>query len=129
VLFGEVLMRRNVGLILGSIAFAAGAYFVSRRIRRAPRISDIHVTTADLDYQNISYEEVEAEDLVDLNVAETTDLLNIGLDQQSVDRLIENRPYRSKLELVSRMVLPEHVYASIRDLVAVAEGRDPIKVA
>jgi Na+/glutamate symporter len=46
-----------------------------------------------------------------------------------VERVIEGRPYRSKLELVSRMVIPEPIYAGIRDKIAVAEARDPIKVA
>jgi hypothetical protein len=50
---------------------------------------------------------------------------------ESVDRLIENRPYRSKLELVSRMVLTEAEYETIREKVRVAEDRDrePVKIA
>jgi hypothetical protein len=62
-------------------------------------------------------------------VSDAAELLNLGLDQNSVDRVIENRPYRSKLELVSRMVLAEGEYAAVRDRIAVAEGRDPVKVA
>ena len=122
-------MRKHAGLILAGFAFAAGAYLISRAAQRARRIPEVDLTTADLDYQNVSYEEVTSKDLIDLNISEPAELLNLGLEQQSVDRVVENRPYRSKLELVSRMVLTEAEYASIRDRVAVAEGRDPVKVA
>lgn len=122
-------MRKHTGLILAGIGFGAGAYLISLAAKRARQIPDFNLTTADLDYQDVSYEEVASKDLIDLNISEPAELLNLGLEQQSVDRVVENRPYRSKLELVSRMVLSEAEYASIRDRVAVAEGRDPVKVA
>ena len=122
-------MPKHTGLILAGIGFAAGAYLISRAAQRARQIPDVDLTTADLDYQDVSYEEVTSKDLIDLNISEPAELLNLGLEQQSVDRVIDNRPYRSKLELVSRMVLTEGEYASIRDRIAVAEGRDPVKVA
>jgi hypothetical protein len=53
----------------------------------------------------------------------------LGLSAQALQRLIENRPYRSKLELVSRMVLTEAEFSEIRDKVAIAEGREPVKIA
>ncbi len=122
-------MRRHTGLILAGVGFATAIYLISRATKRSRTIPDLDLTTADLDYQDVSYEEVLSKDLVDLNVSDATELLNLGLDQQSVDRVLENRPYRSKLELVSRMVLTESEYVGIRDRVAVAEGRDPVKVA
>jgi hypothetical protein len=44
---------------------------------------------------------------------------------------VENRPYRGKLELVSRMVIPEAVYARIKDEIGVSdEAADaPVEVA
>jgi hypothetical protein len=42
---------------------------------------------------------------------------------------IENRPYRTKLELVSRMVLSPNEYAAIKDRVSVAEANEPVKIA
>ena len=125
----EVYMRKHTGLILAGIGFASVVYLISRAARHARPLPDVELTTADLDYQNLSYEEVASKDLIDLNVSDATELLNLGLEQASVERVIENRPYRSKLELVSRMVLSEAEYAGIRDRVAVAEGRDPVKVA
>lgn len=122
-------MRTHAGLILAGLGFASVTYLISRAAKRVRRIPEVNLTTADLDYQDVPYEEVASKDLIDLNLADAAELLNLGLEQNSVDRLIENRPYRSKLELVSRMVLAEGEYASIRDRIAVAEGRDPVKVA
>jgi len=56
-------------------------------------------------------------------------LEELGLDAESVDRLIENRPYRNKAELLSRMVVPQEVYAAIKDKIAVANAQEPFKVA
>jgi hypothetical protein len=121
-------MRKYSGLLLAGLGFAAGAYLLSRAAKRRT-IPDLDLTAADLDYQDVPYEELASKDLVDLNISDPAELLNLGLEQSSVDRVIENRPYRSKLELLSRMVLSEAEYASIRDRIAVAEGRDPVKVA
>jgi hypothetical protein len=66
---------------------------------------------------------------LDLNDASESDLQRLGLSAESLQRLIENRPYRSKLELVSRMVLTEAEFSGIRDKVAIAEGREPVKIA
>jgi hypothetical protein len=122
-------MRKDVGFILAGIGLGIAGYLLSRSSRATRHGKDIHLTTADMDYPQISREEVIAEHLIDLNLAPPAELIALGLDPESLDRLVENRPYRSKLELVSRMVLPEVVYAGIRDRVAVSEGRDPIKVA
>jgi len=56
-------------------------------------------------------------------------LEQLGLDTESVNRLIENRPYRNKGELLSRMVVPQEVYAAIKDKIAVANAQEPFKVA
>jgi hypothetical protein len=51
---------------------------------------------------------------LDLNVANREQLARLGLDGDSVDRIIENRPYRSKLDLLSRFVVPDGVYREIK---------------
>ena len=68
-------------------------------------------------------------DLTDLNSAPVEDLKRLGLDDVAANRIVENRPYRNKLELVSRMVIPETVYGDIRHHVGVRASRAPIKVA
>lgn len=122
-------MRASKRLILSSIGLSAGIYLLTRYLTRRPQISDLEITSSDLDFQQLSREEVASEHLIDLNSATAEQLTGIGLLPEMVERLIENRPYRSKLELVSRMIMPEPAYAEIRDKVAVSEARDPIKVA
>ncbi len=57
---------------------------------------------------------------VDLNQCSREDLLRVpGLSESLADRIIDNRPYRHRLDLVARMVVPSGVYQNIRDLVDV----------
>jgi|ERR1035437_4961484 DNA uptake protein ComE-like DNA-binding protein len=64
---------------------------------------------------------------LDLNQCSREELLRIpGLSEPLADRIIENRPYRHRLDLVARMVIPSGIYQNIRDLVDVdasAAGR------
>ena len=132
-------MRKGFAILLGGAGLGTGIYVLLRSLSRNSSIlnssipersiPDIHLTTADLDFPQVSHEEIVSERLVDLNEAAASELSGLGLDQESVERLVENRPYRSKLELVSRMVIPEPIFASIRDKIAISEGRDPVKVA
>ncbi len=60
---------------------------------------------------------------VDLNRCSQEELLKIpGINEQLADRIIENRPYRHRLDLVARMVVPSGVYQGIRDLVDVDDA-------
>lgn len=68
-------------------------------------------------------------DFMDLNSAPEEDLKQLGLDDVAVGRIVENRPYRNKLELVSRMVIPENLYGEIRHQVGVRETAESVKVA
>src|SRR3954468_59986 len=122
-------MRNSGKLLLSSFGVAAGIYLLTRYINRRPPIRDFQITSRDLDFQQLSSEEVASEHLLDLNSATAQQLTGLGITAEIVERVIEGRPYRSKLELVSRMVIPEPIYAGIRDKIAVAEARDPIKVA
>ncbi len=69
------------------------------------------------------------QDGVDLNRASVEQLESLGLDRSIVERIIENRPYRSRLELVSRVMLPNDVFESIKDRVSIAHAGEPVKVA
>lgn len=66
---------------------------------------------------------------MDLNSAPAEELKRLGLDDLAVGRIVENRPYRNKLELVSRMVIPENLYGEIRHHVGVRESAETAKVA
>ena len=71
----------------------------------------------------------EAGLVLDINSASPEQLRALGLDDRAIQRLIENRPYRHKLELVSRLVLPRTLYGRIRHRIGVHQGRVPAKVA
>lgn len=96
------------------------------RLRRRPR--RLKITANDLGYQDHSPEELTSEHLVDLNTASLDDLLTIGLDRQECDQIVENRPYRNKLDLLSRMVIPEQVYNAIKHHVGIARATEPVKI-
>ena len=121
-------MRKHTGLILGAIGFATGLYLLSRSAQQKS-VSQAHLTTTNLDYKKVTYRDLASENLTDLNRGDASELLSLGLSRALADRVIENRPYRSKLELVSRLVLPEGEYTAIRDRIGVGGSRDPIKVA
>jgi DNA uptake protein ComE-like DNA-binding protein len=122
-------MRKSSAILLACVGLGMGIYVVLRSLNRNRSIDSLHLTTSDLNYSQVSREEIVSERLVDLNEATASELSGLGLDHETVERLVENRPYRSKLELVSRMVIPEAVFVTIRDKVAISEGRDSVKIA
>ncbi len=67
--------------------------------------------------------------LFDLNQCSIGDLRSLGLDEGTAEKILESRPYRSKLELVSRVMLTHEVYVGVKDRVSVADPNDPAKVA
>ena len=71
-------------------------------------------------------------DFLDLNVATEEELEQLpGIGPALAGRIVENRPYRSKLELVSRVVIPAAVYERIKNEIGVSdEASDaPIEAA
>ena len=122
-------MTKRTGFVLGGIGIGVIGWLWLGRSRASNQVPEIHVTAEDLDYQDLSPEELTSSHLIDLNDSTPDQLKSLNLTPESVERLIENRPYRSKLELVSRMVLTEPEYEMIRDKVGVAEGRAPVKIA
>jgi hypothetical protein len=52
--------------------------------------------------------------VMDLNRAGRAELEKLDLNALAIDRIIENRPYRNKLELISRMIIPKSLYGRIR---------------
>src|SRR5690242_14582882 len=121
-------MRKHTVLILGAIGFATGLYLLSRSAQQKS-VSQARLTKTNLDYKKVTYRDLPSENVIDLHRGDASDLLSLYLSRAWADRVIENRHYRSKLELVSRLVLPEGEYAAIRDRIVVGGSRDPIKVA
>jgi DNA uptake protein ComE-like DNA-binding protein len=67
---------------------------------------------------------------LDLNSCSVEDLAALpGMLADSAERILEHRPYRNKLDLVSQMVVPEAVYVQISRLITVSEPQEPVKTA
>ncbi|MCU1271852.1 MAG: hypothetical protein JWN74_3146 [Acidobacteriaceae bacterium] len=122
-------MKKQTAVFAGVIGVGVAALLWFRRLGRRHELSNIHLTAKDLDYQDLSPEDLSSAHLIDLNDADPTQLRTLNLSPESLERLIENRPYRSKLELVSRIVLSEAEYEVIKEKIGVAEGREPVKIA
>jgi hypothetical protein len=122
-------VKRSTRVVVGGVCLGTILYYSWRWYQGLRRIRDFHLTNEDLNYSDRSAEELMAEHLIDLNSADAETLVGLGMSAESVERLLENRPYRNKLELVSRMVLSQHEYSAIKDQVSVAEAREPVKIA
>jgi hypothetical protein len=46
----------------------------------------------------------------------------LGLDADTAERIVEHRPYPSKMDLLGRMVVPEEIYRSIKDRIVYKAG-------
>lgn len=60
----------------------------------------------------------KADELIDINTASVDKLKTIpGIGDAYSKKIVDNRPYRAKNELVSKNVLPEGVYNKVKDLI------------
>jgi hypothetical protein len=115
--------------VFGGIGMGAALFYGWRWYRDVQRIRNFHLTSDDLDYSDRSPQDLESNHLVDLNTASADQIAELGLSADATAKLLENRPYRNNLELVSRMILAPSEYCMIRDRIAVAEAREPVKIA
>jgi hypothetical protein len=102
-------MKKGMAAFISGIGVSLLAAYAARGIRRQ--------------------RQAEGLNLIDLNDGSMSDFRKLGLDDQMAERIFESRPYRSKLELVSRVMLPNDVYSSIKDRVKVHDTQEPVKVA
>jgi hypothetical protein len=110
-------MKNRVALVVGATLLAWEAVWLFRRLQRQYSV------------RQVDFEAAPPSTEVDLNEASPEDLMQLGLNSETVNRLIENRPYRNKLELLSRIVLTEGVYDSIKEQISVSDTDEPVKVA
>jgi DNA uptake protein ComE-like DNA-binding protein len=67
---------------------------------------------------------------LDLNSCSAEELAALpGMLADSAERILEHRPYRNKLDLLSQMVIPEAVYVQISRMVTVSKPQEPVKTA
>ena len=112
-----------VSLAIGTVAMRVIRVVVGRRkLRQLARTSE-HPA-----YSAISPQTLVANNLIDLNTADIPDLLGLGLEAEAADRIVENRPFRNKMELVARRILPQEVYETIKEKVAIANANEAVKI-
>jgi hypothetical protein len=55
-------------------------------------------------------------ELIDLNHCDIRQLASLqGVDRELAERIFENRPYMTKIDLVSRLIVPEEVYVLFKE--------------
>jgi DNA uptake protein ComE-like DNA-binding protein len=60
---------------------------------------------------------------LNINEASQQELMHeLGLDSETAERIVEHRPYPSKVDLLGRMVVAEEVYRSIKDRIVYKAG-------
>ena len=74
----------------------------------------------------------QAQTGLDLNSCSREELLQVrGIDDDMAERILDNRPYRSKFDLLNRLIVPEPVYNELRSRVYVDPGvaRSAVQIA
>jgi DNA uptake protein ComE-like DNA-binding protein len=57
--------------------------------------------------------------VININQASAEELVrSLGLDAEIADRIVEHRPYPSKIDLLGRMVVPEQIYKTIKNRIS-----------
>ena len=118
---------KKSGLFVGGIGLGTALFWGWRRYRGLPRVRNFHFTTADLNHSDRSADDLASKHLIDLNTANADQLTGLGFSRGTLERFLENRPYRNKLELVSRMVLTQEDYSRVKDRIAISAAREAIK--
>lgn len=122
-------MKTWTRAVVGGICVGTILCYSWRWYQGLSRIRNFHLTSDDLKYSDRSPAELVSQHLIDLNGASAEQIGELGMSAQSLERLLENRPYRNKLELLSRMVISPDEYSTIKDKVSVAKAAEPVKIA
>ncbi len=118
-------MKWSTAILVGAAASVV-VLFAASQLGRKRRLK---ITTQDLGYQEHSPEELACHHLLDLNTASHEELQRLGLNDEMTGKILDNRPYRNKLDLLARMVIPEATYNGIRSMVGVAGATQSVKIA
>jgi len=122
-------MRRMTKAALAGIGLGTALIYLFRWYAGVSRVRGLYLKTENFDYSNHRPEELASSHLTDLNSSRAEQFSALGISAEAAQRILDNRPYRNKLDLLSRMVLSRDEYAVVKDKVSVSEGRDAIKIA
>ena len=61
-------------------------------------------------------------DPLDLNSATEMDLMHAGIGAELAARIVENRPYLTRIDLISRRVVPDAAYSLLKNRVEVRKA-------
>jgi DNA uptake protein ComE-like DNA-binding protein len=133
-------MKGSLGALLGGVGTAVGIAVVWEiRQGRGEKLEPIRKAGREIasGAREISREATKAARQIskhvkeiDLNSAGRDELLALpGMSDELADRIIENRPYRNKLDLLVRLVIPEDVYEGIKHAVHIAGANEGVKIA
>jgi hypothetical protein len=57
--------------------------------------------------------------VININEANIEELMHgLGIDAEMANRIVEHRPYPSKIDLLGRMVVPDEVYNAIKNRIS-----------
>jgi helix-hairpin-helix protein len=57
--------------------------------------------------------------VININEASAEELARyLGLDAETADRIVEHRPYPSKIDLIGRRVVPQQIYNTIKNRIS-----------
>jgi hypothetical protein len=122
-------MKKSIGAVVGGVCVGAVVIYSWRLYMGFQKARKPHLPNEDMNCSNHSPVELIEPNMTDLNDASAKQIADLGLSAESVERVLENRPYRNKLELLSRMVLSQDEYSAIKHKVSAAGGQDSVKVA
>jgi DNA uptake protein ComE-like DNA-binding protein len=74
----------------------------------------------------------QAQTGLDLNNCSREELLDLpGINDDLAERILDNRPYRSKFDLLNRLIVPDSVYSELRSRVYVEAkaARQAVQIA
>jgi DNA uptake protein ComE-like DNA-binding protein len=64
---------------------------------------------------------------LDINSASEEEVASLGIDRAIAKKIVQSRPYRSKLELVSRQILTRDQYDKLKDSLVAKQPPKPAK--
>ncbi len=138
-------MKGHVGLFALGLGIAAAGAFIYDKVRSGEidageigdRIKEVsHDVAREMGQlkDNVvamkdRVSEMASMSMVDINECSRADLEHIGVPEEIMDRFIEGRPYRNKMDLLTRMIVPQDIYDSIKSMIEVHHPEESVKVA